>query len=232
MKTMAEETYQLPMQVIAVSSWLRNLLKEKYGKDARVILNGVDRKVFFPRATTREGKMKRILCVGRRQEWRGLKDLTQAMEIVHKEYPATELAVVTEDKISKLGINSNAGFPIKFLRAPTDEDLAKEYSSSDVFVSPSWYEGFPLIPLEAMSCGIPIVTTSQGTEDYARNDQNALVVPPRQPEEIAHAVLKLLRDDELRSRLIETGIETAKKLTWEKTSESVEDAFLNAISKD
>jgi glycosyltransferase involved in cell wall biosynthesis len=229
MKTMAEETYQLPMRVIAVSSWLRNLLKEKYSKDAQVILNGVDRKVFFPRAIAREGKSKRILCVSHRQEWKGLKDLMEAMKTVHKEYPATELAVVTQDKVSKLGIDGNAGFPMKILRAPTDEDLAKEYSSSDVFVSPSWYEGFGLVVLEAMSCGVPVITTPHGTEDYAINESNALVVSPKNPAELAKAIKRIFTDEALSSRITAGGLQTAEKLTWERTATSFEDAVNSAL---
>lgn len=48
----------------------------------------------------------------------------------------------------------------------------------------SWYEGFPFPVLEAMSCGAAIVTTNHGTEDYALNEHNALVVPPKCPAEL------------------------------------------------
>ncbi|HUO42442.1 MAG TPA: glycosyltransferase family 4 protein, partial [Methylomirabilota bacterium] len=142
-RQMVEETYSLPMQLVTVSSWLRKTIREKYSKDAQVILNGVDRRIFFPRDIRNNGKTKRIMCIGRSIEWKGMNDMIQAMNIVHKGHPSTELVIVTQDRARRLGM-ADTGFPYRIVRAPNDEDLAREYSASDVFVNPSWYEGFSL----------------------------------------------------------------------------------------
>ena len=222
----AQETYYLPLHIITVSSWLKDLMKKKYSKDSKVVLNGVDRKVFFPRPTTKDAKMKRVVCIGRDLEWKGLNDLTQAMKIVHNEYPPVELIIVTQDKLA-IG---ETGFPYRIVCAPTDEELATQYSSSDIFVSPSWYEGFSLPPLEAMSCGTPVVTTRIGPEDYAADGENALIVEPRKPKQMAVAILSILNNPNLRDKLVSNGIETAKKLTWDETASKVEAALLRMAS--
>ena len=117
---------------------------------------------------------------------------------------------------------TGAKFPYRIVSPPTDEALARLYSDSDVFVSPSWLEGFPLPPLEAMACGTPVVTTSVGTEDYALDGLNALVVPSRQPDALAKSILQLLKDDSLREALTQEGLRTADQFSWDRTTDCLE----------
>ena len=87
-------------------------------------------------------------------------------------------------------------------------------------------ESFGLPPLEAMACGVPVVTTDcGGIRDYAVDGYNALIVPPGDPEAVADAVLKILRDDKFRERLVEHGIETAKQRSWDKVVDKFERAI-------
>jgi glycosyltransferase involved in cell wall biosynthesis len=128
---------------------------------------------------------------------------------------------VTPDKLNI----PQTTFPTEIVRPETDDQLAELYSQSDIFASPSWYEGFPLPPLEAMSCGTPVVTTRIGAEDYAADGENALIVEPRKPEQMAAEILRILNDPNLRDKLVSNGIETAKKLTWDETANKVEAAL-------
>lgn len=108
--------------------------------------------------------------------------------------------------------------------------MATLYSSADVFIYPSYAESFGLPPLEAMACGVPVVTTDcKGNRDYAINDINCLIVPPGDPTALARAILKVLTNDKLRERLIENGIATAKQFTWDKVVNRVEEAFKEAL---
>jgi len=122
--------------------------------------------------------------------------------------------------------------PYNFLQSPSDGQLAELYSSADVVVTSSWYESFPLPPIEAMACGAPVVTTQYGTEDYAFNEQNALVVPPRDPSALANAIERLLREDCLREQFKREGPKTAKLFTWNKTVDQVEKIFKNSLKGD
>ena len=92
--------------------------------------------------------------------------------------------------------------------------LASLYRSVDVVVTPSWFESFPLPPLEAMACGTPVITTREGTEDYAEDGHNALVVPGRDVRALAEAITRLARDRDLQLRLRAAGPETARRFTW------------------
>lgn len=218
---LAESTYSLPLTMITVSSWIRELLKNKYSRDSQLCLNGVDRQVFYPRETSHQNHTFRIMCLGRNTKWKGMDDLTQALNLSYEEYPMFELTVVSQDPISI----KNANFPYKIIPADTDAELAAEYSKSDIFVNPSWYEGFSLPTLEAMSCGIPVVTTSLGPEDYAIDGNNALIVPPRKPEMMASAILRLMKDEVLRRKVSENAVATAAMLTWDRSADEIERIF-------
>ena len=119
--------------------------------------------------------------------------------------------------------------PYKFVESPSDDELAGLYSSADIMICPSWYESFPLFPLEAMACRAPVVTTPYGTEDYAFHEENSLVVPPKDPKALADGVLRLLEDDDMRENFGKEGPETAKQFTWDKTVDDVEKLFKDAL---
>ena len=98
-------------------------------------------------------------------------------------------------------------------------DIAGLYSLADVFVWPSLYEGFGLPVIEAMACGVPVVTSnSSSLPEVAGNA--ALTVDPLSTEEIAEAVLRVIEDAPLRGELIAKGFVRASELTWRRTASS------------
>src|SRR5690606_25607941 len=89
--------------------------------------------------------------------------------------------------------------------------LAQLYSEADVFIDASDFQGFGRTALEAMACGTPCVVTGVGgVTEYARHEQNCLVVPPKSPDAIADAALRILEDELLRKRLLKEGLKTVK----------------------
>ena len=102
------------------------------------------------------------------------------------------------------------------LRPSSDEDLVAFYHLCDVFVFASYTEGFGLPPLEAMACGVPVVTTECGGVREFASEQNALMIPPGRPDLIRDAILRLQGDSELRERLRRNGIEVARQFSVSK----------------
>jgi glycosyltransferase involved in cell wall biosynthesis len=132
---------------------------------------------------------------------------------------------------TKEDINFRSNVPYKLFIRPTDHELACLYSACDVFVSASWYEGFGLPPLEAMACGAAVVTTdSRGIREYAVNGDNCLIVPPRDPEALAEAILLLLSNSELADQVRKNGLTTASKFNWDIATDRFE-AALNSSHK-
>jgi len=224
-KMVHDEAYNLPIKRLANSLWLRQRMKERYGLELPIVNPAIDHKTFFPREVSEKNNKQVVMCFGGRQlPWKGFQNAIQAMKIIKKTIKGIEFRVY-----GRKAVQFEESFPYIFYQNPTDEELAELYRSSDVFICPSWFESFPLPPLEAMACGCPTVTTRYGTEDYAFHESNALVVPPRNPKRMAAAVIRLLKDERLRELLRKEGPKTAKQFTWDKTVSKVEEIFIRAL---
>lgn len=98
----------------------------------------------------------------------------------------------------------------------SEEMLAWLYSSSRCFLYPSLYEGFGFPVLEAMACGTPVITSDCTSIPEVAGDA-AILVSPGSEQSIADALRRLLRDESLRSVLIQRGREQARRFSWEAT---------------
>jgi len=107
-------------------------------------------------------------------------------------------------------------------------DLPKFYSSADIFVYPSIYEGFGLPPLEAMACGCPVVTTNVSSLPEVVGDAG-IMVSPYDVEMLATAIYNVLTDDSLRKTLSIKGLNRAKKFSWKKTAEKTLEIYRKFI---
>lgn len=109
-----------------------------------------------------------------------------------------------------------------------DKDLPYLYSSAEWFIYTSQYEGFGLPPLEAMSCGCPVITSNNSAIPEVVGDGNAITINWNSDEEHVRAYEKLYFDKNLRTELSKRGLERAKEFSWEKTV----DIIVEEIKKD
>jgi glycosyltransferase involved in cell wall biosynthesis len=103
---------------------------------------------------------------------------------------------------------------VHFLGFAADEDLPALYSLASVFAFPSWYEGFGLPVLESMACGTPVVAADNSSLPEAVGNAG-LMVDAGEPVALADALGRILRESELRKRLVVAGWEQARRFTWE-----------------
>lgn len=101
------------------------------------------------------------------------------------------------------------------------EDLPYLYSGADLFVYPSVYEGFGLPPLEAMCCGISVITGDRSSLPEVVGDAG-IMVDPYKPEAFADAISRVLADKSLRAELSRKGLAQSRKFTWERTARQVD----------
>jgi glycosyltransferase involved in cell wall biosynthesis len=100
------------------------------------------------------------------------------------------------------------------------DDMAYVYNLASLFVYPSFFEGFGFPPLEAMGCGVPVITSNNSSlSEVCANC--AILIDPHQPGEICEAMRQVLSDKVLREKLIQVGLERARDFTWEKTANNV-----------
>jgi len=98
-----------------------------------------------------------------------------------------------------------------------DDDVILFSNGSDVFVYPSWFEGFGLPVLEAIACGAPIVASNVSSIPEILYD-GVILVDPKNILSIAEAIEKLLKNNQYRIKIIQKGLERAKKFKWEETA--------------
>jgi glycosyltransferase involved in cell wall biosynthesis len=102
--------------------------------------------------------------------------------------------------------------------------LVQLYSAAEMLVFPSFYEGWCAPPLEAMACGTPVVCSNiPAVAEVVGNA--AIFADPKDPEDIAHAILKVLYDSDLRRRLILDGSAHVAQHTWERSAGRLESIF-------
>lgn len=105
-----------------------------------------------------------------------------------------------------------------------DKLLPYLYSGALCFVYPSIYEGFGLPPVEAMSSGVPVVTSNRAALSEIAGDA-AILVDPFKVDDIADGIVRICNDSSLRQRLIRSGLERANLFNWDMTASSILDAI-------
>lgn len=228
LKKKADETYFLPLNRISNSSWLKKTIKEKFGVDSLgPLIPGVDNSVFRPSDDESDSiGVPKIVALGKSTVWKGIDDLFKALELIRKNKKIELILYGSEPSLA-----SRSPVPCKYVLKPTEAELAKLYSKASAVVTPSWYESSPLVPLEAMACGAPVVTTRIGTEDYCFDNENSLVVSPRDPKSLAEAILRIINEESLAESIKKNGIKTARQFTWEKTVNELESIIYKIKNK-
>ncbi len=231
---MFEESLYLPFNIITGSKWLKEWVNENYNKNAVVSGYGIDHTVFYPRSNIlNDLSGLKIMGIFRGAEYKGDYDLINALNTLYDDLPDLKLILVSKkDTYEKLVRENDFKFEHKFFESPSDDVLAELYSSADIFVFPSHIEGYGLPPLEAMACKTPVVTADcLGVRDFVVDGENAIMVPPKDPEAIAQAILKLSNDEKLITKFEVNGLKTAEQANWENVVDKFERIFMDSLQK-
>jgi glycosyltransferase involved in cell wall biosynthesis len=110
-----------------------------------------------------------------------------------------------------------------------DSDLSAIYSGATCFVYPSFYEGFGLPPLEAMQCGVPVITSNTSSLPEVVGDAGILI-DPKDKDQLCQAMLNVLNDETLRENLKQKSLERAKQFSWEKCANETVEIYKKIIA--
>lgn len=172
------------------------------------------------------GAKKDTLCllnVGSNNIRKNISAILEAVNILHSEgLPIHFWKVGDAFDIQQLEFIRNNGLcsDIKYLGSPSLEELISIYSSADVLVAPSLYEGFGLTVLEAMACGTVVIAADTTSLPEVTGDA-AILVNPRDIVSIANAIREIHEKPSKRRTLAEKGFVRAREFTWERTAEGV-----------
>lgn len=158
-----------------------------------------------------------ILFVGQFKYRKGFDVLARAMPLVLEQFPHATFLFVGHSPIHRRDLEAiareNGTFEhLQIIERVSEEDKVRLYNSADVSVLPTRYEGFGLPPLEAMAAGCPVVASDiPVVDEVVRHNENGLLTPRDNPQLLAEAITRVLRDDALRASLIANGFETLKR---------------------
>jgi glycosyltransferase involved in cell wall biosynthesis len=197
-------------RLIAVSDFTRRELLQYYKvkeSKIRVIHNGVDVDKFQPAADKRKAKAelgfnpedKAILSVGRLYARKGLFTLIESMALVTRKFRNAKFIIAGKglsnemkklvDYATKLGVEDNIVFTGYF----PDKKLPRLYQAADIFAFSTFYENLPFAVLEALSTGLPVVTTNVGgIPEMIEDGKNGFLVEPSNSRALADRILYYL----------------------------------------
>jgi glycosyltransferase involved in cell wall biosynthesis len=200
---------------------------------------GVDRARFSPaEKSLAEGNSpikndKRIvLCVCRLEPRKDIPTLLFAMKEVLKTVDARLVIVgngLLRERLLKMVENMGLSNSVTIDSKTEYDNLPAYYRSADVFSMSTLYEGLGIVFLEAMSSGLPIVSTSVGAIPEIL-DSSGILVPPRDPKALALAITSVLTDQSLRNELIAKGERTVSRFDWKKLISDYEQIYQRVAS--
>ena len=163
----------------------------------------------------------------------GIDTLIEGANLAVKKNPKIVFLVVgkgpdqnsVQARINQLGIENN----FRLVGFVSDEELPFYYNAADFFVLPSKSgEGLPLVALEAMACGLPVIATNVGGINEILNEKFGKLVAPNQPELLAKAVLDFSASDMV-SRKSELRAMMEEKHSWDKNVEALVEIYEELI---
>ena len=153
------------------------------------------------------GERKRIIAVGRLDYQKGFDRLLQAWQLVQRtgRYGEWRLDIFGQGEwrgMLENFIRDNGMEATACVNAPT-KDIAREYAESAMLVMSSHYEGFPMVMIEAMACGLPVVAFDFkcGPKDIVRDGRNGILVPNDDIAALAQGMMRMMDDDDARRRM-------------------------------
>ncbi len=164
-----------------------------------------------------------LLYLGGFSPRKNVKSILIAYSLIYKNLPKDYKIVILgpskddHSTLNKLASSLNIKDKVIFTGFAPHDDLPRFYNAATVFIYPSFYEGFGLPPLEAMSCKCPVITSNVSSIPEIVGD-GAILINPFDTDEIKNAMEKVLSDENLRNEMSEKGYERSKLFSWEITA--------------
>lgn len=230
-----EESIVRDIDAIAVlDPGVRQILERAYGRPTRVVRNGVDTQNLTERPEGRRRIRSRygiadeaflVLWLGILEPFRRIEDLLEAVSLLRLQGTEVRALVVGRQdsapryaqQLARSVAEHQLEPLVRFVaQSVPEEDLADYYSACDALVFPNDQQSWGLAPLEALACRRPvIVSRGSGVHEVLRNEETALLVPPRDPQALAGALRRLVADAALVERIACQGRElVAAEFSW------------------
>tara|TARA_A200000159_G_scaffold15466_1_gene12801 strand:- start:340 stop:1587 length:1248 start_codon:yes stop_codon:yes gene_type:complete len=211
---------------------IKNEFKVDENKMERV-MNGIDLKLFYPDSKIKKIPFRLVTVASADVPLKGLDYLLEALCNLAKVYPDISLSVIGEQKkgghterlIKKLNLQKR----VNFFSNLTEGDLRSTYCEAELAVIPSLYEGFGFAAIEAMACGVPLISTSGGALPEVVKEAG-IIIQPKNTIEIYNAIDFLLSSPDKAKELSKKALGRANlKFSWGTIARKLEKVYLKEI---
>jgi glycosyltransferase involved in cell wall biosynthesis len=244
--------YKHAEKIIAVTKGVKEGIKKLYNiPDEKIIVieNGANTDLFKPidqKEARKELKFNQdanyVCFVGNLAPWQGVEYLIQSTPLILKEMPNIRFLIVGDGQMKEELINlaAKTGVSDKFIftGAVPYEEVPKYINASDVCVAPfvrARNERIGLSPLkiyEYLSCGKPVVSSRIPNLEFIELNNAGILVEPENPEELAKAIIKLLKEEKLREEMGRNGREYVVKYhSWESVAKKVAEVCESVVAR-
>jgi len=218
--------------IVSVSRYTANKVAQyfEYTRPIEVIHNGIDTTT----ARLHTGQKNQVVFTGSLVATKGAYQLMKAWNIVHSQAPGAVLVMLGKGPAEKLRheLTETAKDSVRFEGHVSRDVLLGELAAAKLAVFPSYAECFSLAPMEAMACGTAVVYTKRTSgPELIHDGENGLLTDPDNVEELAGAILKLLKDDQLRERIAAAGEQTVKAAFDIQVIAQQHEVFYNNVLK-
>ncbi|MCW5198145.1 glycosyltransferase family 4 protein [Desulfobulbus sp. F3] len=233
---------RLFQKIIAVSPEVREMMLKLFIQDRKiqVIVNGIDENQ-FQKSEIKRRKIRGqfginddvtfIGTCGRISTEKGQKYFIEAVSHVVKTTNEVQFIIVGDgpQKSEMREYADMLGVSNKIIFAGFQSDVLSFYSALDIFILPSITEGTPMVLLEAMSCGLPVVATKVGgVVHIINNNEDGILVCPKESIELSSAIITLLKDKEYAKHLSAKAMDRIKKyFSIKKMANEYMELYLN-----
>lgn len=207
--------------IYTVSSYAAEKIKELYNRDSIIIPNAVNDENFYVGDVNKNKDNKEEISIAmigsEKSEFKRIKIILNAIEELRKEGYLINVNWITLDKPEKS--------KEKCLVNPPQKEIGNALRKSDIYICASKYESFGLPILEAMKCGLAIITTDTGgNRDFVKDNENALITTGT-VDDIKNKIKILISDIKLREKLSKNSQITSESYTWKNVIDKLEDYY-------
>jgi glycosyltransferase involved in cell wall biosynthesis len=221
------KNFEVPDAFVSVSEYNVEMIKKRWGylreqglinKNKRPlflsILNGVNTNEFKPiiKNSSKKENTFKVISVGNLNSYKGYPYLFEAAKVLNGINFIVIGSGPLESKLKKIAPTN-----VEFIGTVNNNELPSWYNSSDIFCLPSVLESFPIVLLEAMACGLPVIATSiVGIPEIVNDEENGFLIKPRDSDELIEAILRLKGSPELMERMAENNRrKMLSKYSWD-----------------
>jgi glycosyltransferase involved in cell wall biosynthesis len=215
---------------VAVHGLVERELREYYGLSAPIVVieNALDPEAFERYASAPEPRGESrftALWVGQADHRKGLDVALEAVELARRRVPELRLTIA--------GVPARGGFEgVDWLGVVPPDEIAQAYRRADVLLFPTRYEAHPLVVLEAMAAGLPVVVSDAVPSDMVADGRNGFVIAGHRPPDYAAALLRLHDDAAYRGEMGRRNRQDVQRFNQATAARRYADVALGLVARD